>query len=79
MSAVNADFVLFRDFLEKSSGILLGDNKQYLVSSRLNKLMETEGIKTLSELVQRIQTQPPGRFAGEGDRCDDDQRNPLVS
>ena len=44
MSAVNADFVLFRDFLEKSSGILLGDNKQYLVSSRLNKLMETEGI-----------------------------------
>ncbi len=60
MSAVNADFVLFRDFLEKSSGILLGDNKQYLVSSRLNKLMETEGIKTLSELVQRIQMQPRG-------------------
>ncbi|TWI53561.1 chemotaxis protein methyltransferase CheR [Pseudomonas duriflava] len=58
MSAVNAEFVQFRVFLEKTCGIVLGDNKQYLVSSRLNKLMETEGIKTLGELVQRIQTQP---------------------
>ncbi len=37
---------------------LLGENKQYLVSSRLNKLMEQQGIKSLGELVQRIQTQP---------------------
>ena len=27
----------FRDFLEKSCGILLGDNKHYLVTSRLNR------------------------------------------
>jgi chemotaxis protein methyltransferase CheR len=58
VSAVNADFVQFRVFLEKTCGILLGDNKQYLVSSRLNKLMEAEGIRTLGELVQRIQNQP---------------------
>ena len=38
--SVNADFELFRVFLEKACGILLGSNKQYLVSSRLNKLME---------------------------------------
>jgi chemotaxis protein methyltransferase CheR len=52
------DFDQFRVFLEKACGILLGDNKQYLVASRLNKLMETQGIKSLGELVQRIQSQP---------------------
>src|SRR3990167_6660770 len=54
----NLDFEQFRVFLEKACGILLGSNKLYLVSSRLNKLMEQQGIKTLGELVQRMQTQP---------------------
>ncbi|MBK4532389.1 chemotaxis protein, partial [Enterobacter cloacae] len=49
MSAANADFELFRVFLEKTCGIVLGSNKQYLVSSRLNKLMEQQGIKSLGE------------------------------
>ncbi|MCY1292285.1 Chemotaxis protein methyltransferase 1 [compost metagenome] len=49
------EFEQFRVFLEKTCGILLGSNKQYLVSSRLNKLMEQNGIKTLGELTQRIQ------------------------
>jgi len=40
------DFEQFRVFLEKACGILLGENKQYLVSSRLNKLMEQQGIKS---------------------------------
>ena len=31
----NLDFEQFRVFLEKACGILLGENKQYLVSSRL--------------------------------------------
>ncbi|WP_421683847.1 protein-glutamate O-methyltransferase CheR [Stutzerimonas urumqiensis] len=57
MSA-NLEFEQFRTFLEKSCGILLGSNKQYLVSSRLNKLMEQNGIKSLGELVNRIQTLP---------------------
>ncbi len=60
VSAANADFELFRVFLEKTCGIVLGSNKQYLVSSRLNKLMEQQGIKSLGELVQRIQTQRGG-------------------
>ncbi|AIR90050.1 protein-glutamate O-methyltransferase CheR [Pseudomonas cremoricolorata] len=60
MSTATSDFEQFRVFLEKACGILLGDNKQYLVSSRLNKLMEQQGIKSLGELVQRIQTQPRG-------------------
>ena len=60
VSSGNLDFEQFRTFLEKTCGILLGTNKQYLVSSRLNKLMEQQGIKTLGELVQRIQVQPRG-------------------
>lgn len=58
MSSGNVDFDQFRIFLEKACGILLGSNKQYLVSSRLNKLMEQQGIKSLGELVQRMQSQP---------------------
>lgn len=65
MSSGNLDFELFRDFLEKTSGIQLGSNKQYLVSSRLNRLMEQRGIKTLTELVQRIQAQPRGGLREE--------------
>ncbi len=58
MSSGNVEFEQFRIFLEKACGILLGTNKQYLVSSRLSKLMEQNGIQTLGELVQRMQAQP---------------------
>lgn len=44
MTIGNLEFEQFRAFLEKTCGILLVDNKQYLVSSRLNKLMELQGI-----------------------------------
>ncbi|MBL4833731.1 MAG: protein-glutamate O-methyltransferase CheR [Pseudomonas sp.] len=58
MTSANQDFQVFREFLEKACGIVLGDNKQYLVASRLNRLLEQQGIKSLGELVTRIQTQP---------------------
>lgn len=60
MSLTLSDFHLFRDYLEKQSGILLGDNKQYLVSSRLKKILEQERIQSLSELVRRMQANPRG-------------------
>ena len=41
----------FQTFLEKACGIVLGDNKHYLVSSRLNRLMKEHEIATLLELV----------------------------
>lgn len=56
--SVDQGFEQFRTFLEKTCGILLGSNKQYLVSSRLNKLMEQQGIKSLGELVRKIQATP---------------------
>ncbi|ARN73064.1 CheR family methyltransferase [Oceanicoccus sagamiensis] len=49
-----ADYQVFRDFLEDACGILLGENKQYLVSSRLSKLMAEHDIETLSDLVKSI-------------------------
>jgi chemotaxis protein methyltransferase CheR len=60
VSSGDVDFEQFRIFLEKACGIVLGANKQYLVSSRLNKLMEQNSIKTLGDLVQRMQSMPRG-------------------
>ncbi|MDX1678697.1 protein-glutamate O-methyltransferase CheR [Arsukibacterium sp.] len=47
------EYKLFRDFLEQQCGIVLGDNKQYLVKSRLGPLMQRFSIDTLSELVSK--------------------------
>lgn len=43
----------FRLFLEQQCGIVLGDNKQYLVKSRLAPLMVKHGAASLGELLQR--------------------------
>lgn len=43
----------FRTFLEQQCGIVLGDNKQYLVKSRLAPLMEKFSVSSLGELVTR--------------------------
>lgn len=45
----------FRMFLEKACGIVLGDNKQYLVTSRLAALLAESQIKDLRDLVRRMQ------------------------
>lgn len=42
----------FRRFLEEASGIVLGDNKHYLVTSRLTRLLREFDISTLSELMK---------------------------
>ncbi|NQY86514.1 MAG: protein-glutamate O-methyltransferase CheR [Colwellia sp.] len=43
----------FRTFLEQQCGIVLGENKQYLVKSRLAPLMSKFDVNSLSELVTR--------------------------
>jgi chemotaxis protein methyltransferase CheR len=45
----------FRGYLEQACGITLGDNKQYLVSGRLHRLMADHAIPTLKDLVARLQ------------------------
>lgn len=52
---VSADeFRQFSVFLEQSCGILLAENKQYLVQSRLSRIMQNESFGSLSELVERL-------------------------
>ncbi len=46
------DYRAFQAFLEQESGIVLGDNKEYLVSSRLGTLLRRRGIESLSELLR---------------------------
>ena len=58
MTVADPDFDLFRDYLERACGIVLGDNKKYLVSSRLGRLLEQKGIGSLAELVRLAQQQP---------------------
>lgn len=48
------DYEAFRAFLEDACGIVLGDNKHYLVVSRLGRLMADEGVATLGELVTHL-------------------------
>ena len=45
----------FREFLEKQCGIVLGDNKQYLVKSRLGPVVNRYGLSSLSELITKVQ------------------------
>ncbi len=52
------DYNAFRKFLQDACGILLGDNKQYLVTSRLNKIMAQHGMTTLGELIKAITSNP---------------------
>ncbi|TFH72478.1 protein-glutamate O-methyltransferase CheR [Gammaproteobacteria bacterium LSUCC0112] len=51
------DYQVFRTFLDKACGIVLGDNKQYLVANRMRRIMEDLQIKSLSALVTRINQQ----------------------
>ncbi|ODC02459.1 chemotaxis protein [Terasakiispira papahanaumokuakeensis] len=52
------EFQVFRKFLQEACGILLGDNKQYLVTSRLGKIMAQNGLGTLTDLMREIQRNP---------------------
>ncbi|MQM40259.1 Chemotaxis protein methyltransferase Cher2 [wastewater metagenome] len=51
-----ADYEAFRRFLEERSGIMLGENKQYLVTSRLAPLLRRHSLADLGALVQRLQS-----------------------
>ncbi len=48
------EYESFKSFLQDACGILLGDNKQYLVKSRLRRIMEEHEIGTLGDLLDRI-------------------------
>ena len=51
LSITHQEYQEFCLFLEEVSGISLGDNKQYLIKSRLHSLMTEMGLSSLSELI----------------------------
>ncbi|WP_297814066.1 protein-glutamate O-methyltransferase CheR [uncultured Methylophaga sp.] len=53
------DYQRFRRFLEEACGILLGEGKQYLIVSRLTRLMRDENIVNLSALMGAIERGQP--------------------
>ena len=55
-----AEYTAFKDFLQQACGILLGDNKQYLVKSRLRAICDQNDIPSLGELMERLRKQPRG-------------------
>lgn len=52
------EYEVFRLFIEEACGIVLGDNKHYLVVSRLTRLIADHGYKNLSELMEHIHRSP---------------------
>jgi len=50
-----ADYARFCAFLEKSSGIILGQNKEYLIKNRLRSLLEETREKTLGALLDILE------------------------
>lgn len=48
------DYLKFSAFLEKQCGIVLGDNKLYLVRSRLMSVVRETGTENLPKLVQKV-------------------------
>lgn len=54
VSFTPVEYKNFQSFLEKACGIVLGENKHYLVSSRLHRLMKESEIPTLQALVDTL-------------------------
>lgn len=50
----DADYQAFRTFLAQACGIVLGDNKQYLVANRMRRILDEYQLQSLSALVARI-------------------------
>ncbi len=50
----DSDFEIFRDYLKKSSGLILTPDKVYLLESRLLPVAKESGINDLSEMAAKI-------------------------
>jgi chemotaxis protein methyltransferase CheR len=53
------EYEAFKSFLQDACGILLGENKQYLVKSRLRRILEDNRMDSLGDLLERLRR--PGR------------------
>ena len=56
------DYREFQVFLERSCGIVLGDNKHYLVTSRLSRLLDEFRLPSLGDLVRGLRSDVGSRL-----------------
>jgi chemotaxis protein methyltransferase CheR len=57
MTISQTDYDGFRQFLEQACGIVLGDNKHYLISSRLSPLLVEFAAPSLTVLLEQLKTE----------------------
>lgn len=62
MEISSNEYSRFREILELQSGILLGDNKQYLVVSRMSNFIKDQNIGSLSDLMSQISSPSGSRL-----------------
>ncbi len=60
------DYQQFQVFLQEACGIVLGDNKQYLVANRMRRILDELQINSLGQLVQIIGQNPRSSLKGSG-------------
>lgn len=58
-------YARFKDYLQKVCGIALSDNKQYLVASRLGKILEREKFSKIEDLLDVIERSGKSRLKEE--------------
>lgn len=64
-SITGDEYRAFRGFLEKATGINLGENKHYLVTSRLQHLLEEHGLANIHALLAHLQREPHGELQNQ--------------
>ena len=52
------EFSLFRDFIEDACGIVLGEEKAYLIENRLSSLVQKSGCKSYGEFYLKLNHSP---------------------
>jgi chemotaxis protein methyltransferase CheR len=57
-----SEYEEFRTFLEQACGIVLGDNKHYLITSRLGRLIREFELTDFSGLMKRLRTEPRSKL-----------------
>ena len=59
------DYESFRAFLEDACGIVLGENKHYLVTSRLTRLLDEFKFNSLSDMIVKLKSSASGDLKGK--------------
>ncbi|MES2664062.1 MAG: protein-glutamate O-methyltransferase CheR [Pseudomonadota bacterium] len=57
-----SEYESIRHFLEDSCGLILGPSKQYLVKSRLNKVIKNHQFKSYADLIKHVHSDSTVRF-----------------